>query len=195
MKQTSRALLAAAISAACLGAVPTAHANTFNLKMNGFSIHEDYDIPSSLPDGIPVSANLFITTAGDASGFEAVTGVTGTIFGQTITGLAGDNGFGWAPVNQFTANEPWLNQFGIFVSGPGSDRWRILNDNGGFMSNNFAINNTTGYWTTTMTTLSVSAVSPVPEPESFAMLIAGLGVLGAVSRRQKKSSPRMVALA
>lgn len=193
MKQTSRALLAAAISAVCMGTVQTAQANTFNLKMNGFSIYDDPDIPSSIPDGIPVSADLFITTAGDASGFEAVTGVTGTIFGQTITGLAGDDGLGWGPVNQFTANEPWLNYFGIFVSGPGSDRWRILNDNGGFLSNNFEITNTTGYWTTTLTTLSVSAVSPVPEPESLAMLIAGLGVLGAVSRRQKKKPAPLVA--
>lgn len=66
MKNPVRSLLAAAISAVFLGAVPTAQAGTFNLKMNGFSIYEDLDIPSSIPDGIPVSADLFITTAGDA---------------------------------------------------------------------------------------------------------------------------------
>ncbi|MEY4908794.1 MAG: hypothetical protein RL260_2512 [Pseudomonadota bacterium] len=32
--------------------------------------------------------------------------------------------------------------------------------------------------------VSVSAVSPVPEPESYAMLLAGLGVLGFISRRR-----------
>jgi PEP-CTERM motif len=35
----------------------------------------------------------------------------------------------------------------------------------------------------------------VPEPETYAMLIAGLGVLGAVSRRRKSSAKRMAALA
>jgi len=31
---------------------------------------------------------------------------------------------------------------------------------------------------------SISAVSPIPEPESFAMLLAGLGLMGAVIRRR-----------
>jgi hypothetical protein len=32
--------------------------------------------------------------------------------------------------------------------------------------------------------ISASAVSPIPEPESFAMLLAGLGLMGAVVRRR-----------
>ena len=31
------------------------------------------------------------------------------------------------------------------------------------------------------------AVSPVPEPETYAMLLAGLGLIGAISRRRKTS--------
>jgi PEP-CTERM motif len=34
--------------------------------------------------------------------------------------------------------------------------------------------------------VSVAAVSPVPEPESYAMLLAGLGALGFVSRRRQQ---------
>jgi hypothetical protein len=33
-----------------------------------------------------------------------------------------------------------------------------------------------------------SAVSPVPEPETYAMLLAGLGVMGAIARRRKPSA-------
>jgi hypothetical protein len=33
-------------------------------------------------------------------------------------------------------------------------------------------------------------VSPVPEPESFAMLVAGLGLMGAIARRRSKSTVR-----
>lgn len=32
-----------------------------------------------------------------------------------------------------------------------------------------------------------SAVSPVPEPESYAMFLAGLGILGAIARRRKQA--------
>ncbi len=35
--------------------------------------------------------------------------------------------------------------------------------------------------------ISVSAVSAVPEPESYAMLLAGLGVMGAIAVRRRKS--------
>jgi hypothetical protein len=34
----------------------------------------------------------------------------------------------------------------------------------------------------------LASISPVPEPETFAMLLAGLGVLAAVARRQKRRS-------
>lgn len=34
--------------------------------------------------------------------------------------------------------------------------------------------------------VAITAVSPVPEPESYAMLVAGLGVLGFVSRRRQQ---------
>ena len=37
-------------------------------------------------------------------------------------------------------------------------------------------------------TVTSSSVSPVPEPESYAMLVAGLGLLGAVARRRKAQS-------
>lgn len=34
--------------------------------------------------------------------------------------------------------------------------------------------------------IQISAVAPVPEPETYAMMIAGLGMLGAVARRRKQ---------
>ena len=32
------------------------------------------------------------------------------------------------------------------------------------------------------------AVAPIPEPETYAMLLAGLGLVGAVARRRKSSA-------
>ncbi len=43
--------------------------------------------------------------------------------------------------------------------------------------------------------LSASAVSPVPEPESIAMMLAGLGVIGAVVRRRNRAAQPVAAAA
>jgi hypothetical protein len=39
---------------------------------------------------------------------------------------------------------------------------------------------------TTFTTQAVSAVAAVPEPETYAMMLAGLGIMGAVVRRRRR---------
>ena len=39
-------------------------------------------------------------------------------------------------------------------------------------------------------TLAISTVSPVPEPETYAMMMAGLGVLGFLGRRQKRAKAK-----
>ena len=35
--------------------------------------------------------------------------------------------------------------------------------------------------------ITYSSVSPVPEPETYAMLLVGLGVMGAIAVRRRKS--------
>jgi hypothetical protein len=49
-------------------------------------------------------------------------------------------------------------------------------------SSNYA---TSGTWRFDMVTVSGSAVAPVPEPESYAMLLAGLGIMGFSARRKQ----------
>ena len=45
----------------------------------------------------------------------------------------------------------------------------------------------TSRWESSRWTQDVAISAPVPEPETFAMLLAGLGVLGAVARRRKQN--------
>lgn len=44
---------------------------------------------------------------------------------------------------------------------------------------------TSGTWRFDMVTVSGSAVAPVPEPETYAMLLAGLGLMGFAARRRQ----------
>lgn len=44
---------------------------------------------------------------------------------------------------------------------------------------------TSGTWRFDMATVSGAAIAPVPEPETYAMLLAGLGLMGFASRRRK----------
>jgi hypothetical protein len=189
MKLQHRALLSAAISVICLGTMNIAHANSFNVQVDATAGYDFFQGFFGAPAmGTPVSASLVITTAGDASSFQAVTGISGTIFGQTVTGLGGDGGLGWGPVNQFTANAPYLNDFGIFLASA-TETWRIVN----WGYSDIQILNLSNHWSTNSGAINVSALAaaptaPVPEPETYAMLMAGLGVLGAMSRRQKKQA-------
>lgn len=49
-------------------------------------------------------------------------------------------------------------------------------------SSNYA---TSGTWRFDMVTVSGNAIAPVPEPESYAMLLAGLGIMGFTARRKQ----------
>ena len=184
MKQTSRALLAAAISAVCMGTVQTAQANAFNFTFNGTITSVDLADPGLI--GTPVSASLVITTAGDASSFESITGVTGTFLGENVTSIGWMTGLPFE--NTFSANSPYITGDGISIY---TDNYGVTFGDGGGQGRYWA--STPSYWYSDNGVVSVSAVSAVPEPGTYAMLIAGLGVLGAVSRRQKKKSEPLVA--
>lgn len=143
-----------------------------------------YDLNSLFTSGAFVSAALFNTAtgadplslsflSGDVSGVSLTTnpaqvGSIGFDFGALFP-TNGNNG----GVSRLTANEQvsWSVTFGsaqtsLFADPPAALHVQGLTDNQGGSA-----------WYTPTT--------PVPEPETYAMLLAGLGLVGAIARRRR----------
>jgi len=169
--------LIAAAAAALLGITSPAQADTFSVDFSGtFTLAN----PFSPPLGSPLVVDLEITTAGDASSPEAITGVTGTIRGQAISsfqsgssatfwfdGSTGQGHFSNIGLFAYTSDGMWgLRDTDIILSGP-------------IGSSGYSSSPATNIW-------SISPVAPVPEPGSIAMMVAGLGLLGLQARRRTR---------
>jgi hypothetical protein len=99
--------------------------------------------------------------------------VTGTYNGYSITGL--DTNYGG---NQLLDATPQLNFFGIFFDYDffGSS----LVGNFWYSDSGYAADEFLGTFDATK-----SSVSPIPEPETYALMLAGLALVGAAARRRK----------
>jgi len=102
-----------------------------------------------------------------------------TLFLTTdATGLSGTVSFGTSGSNHY------VNGSSTFTSGAynqlGSGYYTTL-----ALTFNAADHASLSRDITTTATLTSGTVQPVPEPETYAMLMAGLGLLGAVARRRK----------
>jgi hypothetical protein len=68
-----------------------------------------------------------------------------------------------------------MTPFGVDLDGDGLIKFSNANGQNEF-----------GLWTLQGDTLSY--INPVPEAETYAMLLAGLGLMGAIIRRRRKSA-------
>lgn len=93
------------------------------------------------------------------------------------------------PVGALGINILSANGFEISADGIG---YAVINvDDGLLQSKLVTINTATGAATVVGTfngTINGLAIAPVPEPETYAMLVAGLGLIGASSRRKNKNA-------
>ncbi|TFW20300.1 PEP-CTERM sorting domain-containing protein [Duganella callida] len=176
---------AAILVAACV----SAHAETFNFSYTfadgqaisgSLSGHLNGDLVESVSDvhinfgGVDFSGALFGASWSDA----AVN--WNSAAGPVVSTNAAKNNFIFADANPQTdyAN---VNNYFYFVNGSsvlGSEAF-ALNCHGN--CDQLALDNPTGNATWSL------VAAPVPEPTSIAMLMAGLGVVGAVSRRRRQA--------
>jgi len=169
MKSTTRALLGAAITTAAMFATQAAHAADYEadfvLTSNGQTF-ASFDFSTN---------NIF------SGGFETITSLTGTVNGLSIIALLNPGNTGGND-NKFSPTGNHLNFNGFsFRTQDGStfDNWNLYYSNADSTYKLFAASKANvKYW-------GDFNVTAVPEPETYAMLLAGLGVIGAMSRRKK----------
>ncbi len=175
MRSSLKQMLASALLSAAVGIAPTANALQYNFDYNGID---------DLHEGAAVSFDLIIdvnTLDGVCPSGCPITAVTGTSpqYGN-VAGLLAIGSFGNNDNLLYSPPNPYLSWRGFtfdLVSGV------LVN-----------IYESSGYWASGeagapplifdgVGTVSVSPV--VPEPETYSMLLAGLGLLGLIARRRK----------
>lgn len=167
---------AVAVAATLIGLQGVASANTFEaLSGTGFITETTSVVNKYLKPLAPVGS-----TVGSFSVLSILSGfaTTGTItFAAPVTSYT----FLWGSPDGFNSvTDGTVSYTGSsFSSGTGKNAETTL----------FTFADATGFssltFSTTGTAFEIAAVPSVPEPETYALLLAGLGAVGFVSRRRK----------
>lgn len=134
--------------------------------------------------GTGVAASGTFTTAGNALTAESILSFNGVRNGDAITGLVPLNsnpGFNYD--NLFQTGVPKVNSNGILfnVTAGGVGDVNIYYQDGAY--HEYTYSGIPGGVLDRTVNFQVTAA--VPEPETYAMLLAGLGLVGAIARRRK----------
>jgi len=166
---------------------------TFNLTWSG----------ASFSNGASATGYFTVDTASlNNPGFTSFSGASAlSALSVTVTGSSGGNGtFGLSDFSTFfintaggtlNLNSEWVGQAtpgGLWGAAAFPTTVGDLN----MFSTGLSANTPSGSSIFTLLTaggdsMRLTSVSPVPEPETYAMLLAGLGVIGAIARRRKNT--------
>jgi hypothetical protein len=156
-------VIAAALASAAFG-VMAAGQNSVTATGKTFSIGDDRS--SSFTITTNTSGTLLGSSYVDVVGGGTLASVT--FAGHAFTGSGGHWTLG-SDIANFAAGTYTLN----VVTGPGWD------------SDDFSYSGKIKFLTAVAAPFSIGSVAAIPEPESYAMLLAGLGALGFMGRRRQ----------
>jgi hypothetical protein len=136
-----------------------------------------------------VTASGVLSVTGDASSPESVATFSGQRNGDTITGLVplGTDSGRFLYDNMFTSATPQVSWYGILFNVAGAaEHVNLYFDQGTYREVSYF---GTGSPVDNAVSFQVSQVSAVPEPETLAMLLLGLGLVGYVTNKRKQFAP------
>jgi hypothetical protein len=127
------------------------------------------------------TADLRLRTANTAvAGSFAILGVSGTVNGDVVTGLAPVNPPGFTTDNRYFATDPILTSGGVgFFSATAT--YNLWDNSPGSYSLYGTTNGGGSYVPASDGTLSIAAV---PEPALWGLMIVGFGLTGIAARRR-----------
>jgi hypothetical protein len=155
--------------------------NLVNSNLNGMGTAMDPYVTANQTRG---------TMATGVGAATAVAGAGSNIYFKTINGQ-GDGATWAAKTSQNTvaavgtAENFWLLSLGAGAGSAQTVKTAIgydVNGNGSIGAGEY------GQWTVNQAAGTITFTNPVPEPETFAMLLAGLGLMGAIVRRRKTAA-------
>lgn len=154
--------------------------------------------------GAPMTADLTLTASDilNAVGGFDVTGLTGAVNGDAVTGLianpsqplwsySADNLF--MIDNVFFQAAPHVSWYGLFFAGASGNEYNLFSDNTSTYEL-YRAKSGVGYLGNSTGTLAIAAALPpernpflggVPEPATWALMIVGFGAVGAQLRRRR----------
>jgi hypothetical protein len=144
--------------------------NTMDLYVNANATRGTMGTGAGAATAIPtdVANSYFFKVNGSGTGATWVANTTQ----NTVAGVA-------------TAQNFWLLKDGPGNGAAPSVRTAFgydINGNGSIGAGEY------GQWTVNQAAGTITFTNPVPEPETFAMLLAGLGLMGAIVRRRKTAA-------
>lgn len=199
--QFSRSLLAVALSLATIGAQATELVVNGSFEANAqaagtWQIYNALTGWTSGPHGIELRNNV-AGTAQDGVNFVELDTTKNSAMYQTITGTGLVTLSFWYSARPYTL---WTNGLGYSLGSTsgsvlmgainltGSNHWKHfssvvdLGTSGSSVLSFYALGRSDSYGGSID---NISVTSVVPEPESYAMLLAGMGLIGAVARRRR----------